>query len=153
MSTIADDPVDAIMQVMESAFDPAFGEAWTRRQISDALVLPSTHYLLARPTGASESGGVAGFILSRHVLDEEEVLLIAIAPQFRRRGIGRQLLTKFIEQAKSRGVCRVFLEMRDGNPAEGLYSEVGFERIGLRKGYYRGAIGGPIDAITFGRDI
>ena len=41
------DDLDRIMAVMEAAFDPAFGEAWTRRQVGDARVLPNTHYLLA----------------------------------------------------------------------------------------------------------
>lgn len=41
--------VDRIMAVMDAAFDPAYGEAWNRRQITDALVLPSTHALIDRP--------------------------------------------------------------------------------------------------------
>ena len=42
---------------MEAAFDPAYGEAWTRRQVGDALVLPNTHYLLCGPDGAEPGDG------------------------------------------------------------------------------------------------
>jgi hypothetical protein len=61
------DDLDRIMEVMEAAFDPAFGEAWTRPQVEDALILPNTHYLLAGPDGRApdEGGSVAGFVLSR----------------------------------------------------------------------------------------
>ena len=155
------DPVDAIMQVMQSAFPPAYGEAWTRRQVSDALTFAHTHYILAPVPGEIDLPGDAhvhgemasGFVLSRHAADEEELLLLAVSPQYRGQGIGRQLLLSFFANAKERGVSKLFLEMRDGNPAEHLYRHAGFVEVGRRKGYYRGAVGGPIDAITFGRDI
>lgn len=150
-----DDPVDAIMTVMHEAFDHSYGEAWTRRQVSDALVMPNTHYLLAG-TDHGETimpSQTQGFTLSRGAADEEELLLIAVRPQYRGRGTGKKLLGDFLEAAKKRGVRRVFLEMRAGNPAEHLYRQAGFEQVGLRKGYYRGAVGGPIDAITFACDL
>ena len=45
------DPLDAIMAVMESAFDPAYGEAWNRRQVSDALLLGTCRHMLIDPDG------------------------------------------------------------------------------------------------------
>lgn len=45
----------------------------------------------------------------------------------------------------------MFLEMRANNPAERIYRAAGFERIGIRKDYYRTADGGKLDAITFGK--
>ena len=86
--------LDRIMAVMEAAFDPAYGEAWNRRQVADALTLSSTHALVVDSEGVPIAEGdaaarvPAGFVLSRHVLDEEELLLIAVAPDARRRGIG-----------------------------------------------------------------
>lgn len=149
------DPVDAIMAVMQAAFDPAYGEAWTRRQVADSLVLPNTHYLLS---GHDESAEIdpritTGFTMSRSAADEEELLLIAVRPEYRGNGIGRNLLERLFEDAQRRRISRLFLEMRSGNPAEHLYRSMGFEQIGLRKGYYRGAVGGPLDAITLARDI
>ena len=146
--------LDALMVVMEAAFDPAFGEAWSRRQVEDALLLPGTHYLLAGLDGGPPAAGRAvGFALSRSVLDEEELLLLAIDPAHRRHGLGGRLLGRVIEAARERGVTRLFLEMRDGNPAEGVYRRFGFAPIGRRRNYYRRGSGGPCDAITFARTL
>ena len=155
MSSIALDPVDAIMAVMDRAFDPAFGEAWTRRQVSDALIVPNSHYWLADPTGAEPQSpaGTAGFLLSRHGADEEELLLLAVVPALRRRGIASALIERFACDAAGRGVTRLFLQMREGNAAERLYRAHGFEPIGRRREYYRSASGRRIDAITFGRPL
>ncbi len=149
------DALDAIMAVMEGAFDPRFGEAWTRRQVADSLTLRNVFFTLIDPAGADhvDPERVTGFALTRQVLDEEEILLIAVLPEHRGKGIGKQLLQEVIDRARNRSVTRVFLEMRDGNPAEHLYRGFGFEKIGHRAGYYRGAVGGPLDAITFAKDI
>lgn len=147
------DDLDRIMAVMEAAFDPAFGEAWTRRQVGDALVLPNTHYLLAGPDGRAplEGQAAAGFVLSRGAADEEELLLIAVDPRHRGRGIGGALIERFVAAARARGAARLFLEMREGNPAESLYRRHGFERVGRRRAYYRRGTAEPLDAITFAR--
>jgi ribosomal-protein-alanine N-acetyltransferase len=145
--------LDRIMAVMQTAFDPAYGEAWNRRQVSDALAMPNTHYILAGTDGGEPPHGAraVGFALSRGVLDEEELLLIAVDPAYRGRGIGTKLLQRYIEAAWSRGRRRLFLEMREGNPAHSLYRRAGFEPIGRRRNYYRSAAKGPLDAITYAR--
>ncbi|MFB0610948.1 GNAT family N-acetyltransferase [Aurantiacibacter poecillastricola] len=149
------DALDAIMAVMEDAFDPRYGEAWTRRQVADSLTLRNVYFTLLGPDGAEnfDPAMTAGFALTRQVLDEEEILLIAIRPSFRGLGLGKKLLGEVIARASGRSVTRIFLEMREGNPAEHLYARFGFEMIGRRNGYYRGAIDGPIDAITFSKTI
>ena len=148
---------EGIMHVMRGAFDPMFGEAWNTRQISDALVLPSTHALLVDKTGAlidsTYTGDPAGFVLSRHAADVEELLLIAVLPDYRGRGLGQVLIDRLFDRAAQRGVRRVFLEMRRGNPAIHLYRKVGFEPIGERPNYYKAADGTRIDAITMGRTL
>lgn len=143
--------LDRIMAVMESAFDPAFGEAWNRRQVEDILIFDSTHYCLLDRNGGPPATNepAAGFTLSRHSLDEEELLLIAVVPQARRHGIGGKLLERLISSARDREISRIFLEMRSGNPAESLYRAHGFEAVGKRPGYYRGADGQRIDGFTF----
>lgn len=150
------DPVEAIMAVMDEAFDPAFGEAWNRRQVSDALVLGTCRYRLIDPDGVvgeAFEGQAAGFFLAREVLDEDELLLFAIAPRWRGRGLGTALLRAFLDAARTRGASRVFLEMRAGNPAERLYGANGFHRVGMRPGYYRGSDGRRYDAISFAHDF
>lgn len=148
------DDVDRIMALMDAAFDPAFGEAWNRAQVTDALVMPNTHYVLAAIDGGPprEGEAAAGFALSRGAADEEELLLIAVHPEHRGRGIGGRLLERFIAEAQARGATRLFLEMRDGNRAESLYRRHGFESVGRRRHYYRRGSAGPLDAITFVRE-
>ncbi|AWW75213.1 ribosomal-protein-alanine acetyltransferase [Erythrobacter sp. KY5] len=149
------------MTIMEAAFDPVYGEAWNRRQVSDALAMPSTHALVLDSDGDPiESGPCgqakqhpAGFVLTRFAADEEELLLIAVTPEMRGRGLGEKLMQHFFDMAKSRGVNRIFLEMRRGNPAVHLYQKVGFEPIGQRRNYYRLSNGERVDAITFGRSL
>lgn len=148
------DDLDRIMAVMEAAFDPTYGEAWNRRQVEDALLIGNCHYGLLDGFGDPPSDGAeaAGFFLSRHGYEEEELLLIAVDPRFRRRGVGRALLEQFAHEAHTRGAKRLLLEMRRGNPAELLYRDFGFAPIGERIDYYRSADGTRIDAITFARD-
>lgn len=154
------DEVDHIMDVMAAAFDPIYGEAWNRRQVIDALTLGNCSSCVLGWNGRRIGNGstadgerAAGFYMSRHAFDEEELLLIAVSPEARRRGIGRRLLELFEEGARSRGATRLILEMRDGNPAEALYVAAGFQPIGRRAKYYRGPDGTRIDAITFARPV
>ncbi len=149
------DDVDWIMDVMAGAFDPHWGEAWNRRQITSALQLPTTLYRLIdadgrRPDGA---GTAAGFTLTRAIAGEEELLLIAVRPEQRGNGLGRQLLAHLIKDATTRGAERIFLEMRSNNPAERLYRSLGFVPIGLRKDYYVLKDGSRLDAITFAKSL
>lgn len=147
------DALDGIMAVMEAAFDPAYGEAWNRRQVSDALVMPKTRFVLLDVAGGSpaDAADAAGFTLSRQTLDEEELLLIAVAPWARRRGVGHSLMRQFLATSAHNGVSRQFLEMRAGNPAEALYLAHGFAPVGRRPNYYRAGNLGPFDAITYSR--
>lgn len=145
------DDVDRIMEVMALAFPPEYGESWNRRQVSDALLLAGTHHALIGSDGSPQpeaDATVAGFYLSRGLFDEEELLLFAIAPAWRRRGLGHALLQQFIESARNRGKKRLFLEMRRNNPAGILYAAHGFRPIGIRPRYYRALNGDRIDDIT-----
>lgn len=141
----ARDIADAIMPVMECAFDPAFGEAWTLAQVHSALCMPTCQAVLVQ----QPDGRIAGFAMTRTVLDEQELLLIAVAPWARRRGIGQLLIETLKDRAFQLGVKSIFLEMRDGNPAEALYRSCNFVNIGQRPNYYTGADGARFDALTF----
>lgn len=151
----AGDDLDRIMAVMETAFEPHWGEAWNRRQVSDSLRFPNTYYRLVDQTGATPEGEMpaAGFTLVRAAPGEEELLLIAVDPDCRGHGLGGELLRLFAEDARTRGAEKVFLEMRSNNPAQSLYLANGFEPIGRRRDYYRLSDGTRIDAITFGKTL
>ena len=150
-----DDELDAIMAVMQSAFDPHWREAWTRAQVRDSLAMPTTHALLiqAGSPAPGVEGDTVGFTLSRQGADEEELLLIAVDPDFRGRGMGTRLIANLAKASKARGVRRLFLEMRANNPAQNLYRRSGFKPIGVRPSYYRALDGQSIDAITFAREL
>ena len=85
-----------------------------------------------------EGQDLSGFIYGRRVLDEGEVLNLAVSADFRRRGIGASLVTTLCAVFGRDGVHRVFLEVRASNrPAVELYNDLGFQRVGERPGYYR----------------
>ena len=145
------DHIDHIMAVMQAAFDPAFGEAWSRRQVEDALLKGNCRVVVIDCAGGVPGYGaaIAGFALLRAVLDEEELLLFAIDPAHRRQGLGAQLLQIIIAQSRQAGMRKIFLEMRRGNSAERLYARYGFVVVGHRPDYYRSALNEPIDAASF----
>jgi ribosomal-protein-alanine N-acetyltransferase len=149
------DDVDRIMAIMSAAFEPEFGEAWTRRQVEDALLVGNCHAFLAGDTGAPALPGerAVGFSLSRTGYEEEELLLFAVLPNYRAHGIGRAILDTLSLSASRRGAKRLLLEMRRGNPAESLYRTFGFTLIGERKDYYRTPLGTRIDALTFACEL
>ena len=149
------DDIDRAMAVMQAAFDPAFGEAWTRRQLEDSLLSGHCQLTLIGPDGAppADAAPAAGFALVRTMIDEQELLLLAIDPLWRRRGLGAKLLEQIIASAHQHGMVRMLLEMRAGNSAENLYRAFSFEAVGKRTKYFRTPSGEMLDAITFSRSI
>lgn len=141
--------LDGAMTVMTRAFDPRYGEAWTAAQCNGVLTMPGADLLIAR----DPSGAPIGFALLRTVLSETELMLIAVAPESRGRGVARALLGESVRRATHLGARRFLLEVRADNDALSLYRHVGFVAIGRRRDYYRG-IGGELrDAITLAREI
>lgn len=135
--------LDEVMVTMRAAFDPAYGEAWTHGQCSGIFGLTGVWLHLARIDGQP-----AGFALARAIMDEAELLLLAVPPAARRRGVGRAMLDAVADEARRRGAIQLHLEMRDNNDAIALYAGAGFVEIGRRSRYYRGQDGQCFDAIT-----
>jgi ribosomal-protein-alanine N-acetyltransferase len=78
-----------------------------------------------------------GFALFRQVLDEAELLTIAVAPEHGNNGVGRALLRHGLDHLGASGCRRVFLEVAPSNaPALALYAAAGFEKVGERSRYY-----------------
>jgi len=144
------DQLDSVMEVMDAAFGDQFGEAWTRSQLSGILPMAGVFLILAEDR-ASDS--VVGFSLSRTVADEAELLLIAVLPDEQRRGVGALLLDDFLDRAREKGASRVHLEVRDGNPAIGMYRTAGFSPVGRRRNYYHARSGKRYDAITLAYEL
>jgi [ribosomal protein S18]-alanine N-acetyltransferase len=82
-------------------------------------------------------GILVGFILSRLVLDEAEILSVAVASAWRGRGLARQLLDTNLRRLAARGTRSVFLEVGEANvAARRLYRGAGFRDVGRRESYY-----------------
>ncbi len=137
------DDLDDVMRIMRAAFQPCFGEAWTRSQCAGILPMNGVGLTIAEgPHGA------AGFSLARCVADEAELLLIAVAPSSQRMGVGQSLLDDFVTTARDAGAARLHLEVREGNPAVAMYRAAGFAPAGRRRNYYHGPDGCAYDAVT-----
>ena len=149
--------LDGMMGVMHAAFDPAFGEAWTERQMASSLLIPGTRFALIDAVGVigppARKVPTAGFYLARRVVDEEELLLLAVAPEYRRHAFATRLMEHLLGNAADYGVRRVFLEMREDNEAGRFYSRLDFQQVGLRRDYYRGADGLLRNAVTMSLNL
>ncbi len=162
MSTLAppvilpadDRHLDRMMAVMRASFDSRFGEAWTTTQLAGGLSLGGS--FARRALDPQDAGGDAllGFSLARAVLDEAELLLVAVVPEARGKGIGRGLIEQALLDSRRHGCGRMFLEVRENNhSARQLYHACGFFDIGRRDNYYSGMNGGRFAAITMQRRI
>lgn len=140
--------LDRVDRVMADAFDPRWGEAWTRNQVIGILAVPGVWLTIAELNGRT-----VGFALTRGVLDEAELLLLAVMPEARRRGVGAALLRAVMADCATRKISRIHLEVRAGNDAIKLYTSSGFSKIGERRDYYRGVDGRTYSALTLHRKI
>lgn len=140
--------IGAVMEVMERAFDPAYGEAWSAGQCLGMLSLPGVWLSFAE-----DGAQTTGFALSRLLMDEAELLLLAVEPGARGQGVGRALIERTVALAAEKGAHRLLLEVRDDNRALDLYRCAGFSEIGRRRNYYHGKDGATRDALTLARPI
>jgi ribosomal-protein-alanine N-acetyltransferase len=96
----------------------------------------------------------SGFVLSRIVLDEAEIITVAVAPEARGKGHARPLLSHHLDALSRRGVARVHLEVEEGNgPAIAAYRRLGFQETGRREGYYQKPDGTRVSALTMALDL
>ena len=93
-------------------------------------------------------GEILGYVVFMVAVDEAHLLNISIVAEYQRKGLGRWLLGATMENARACNMRRMLLEVRFSNSAAlGLYRDVGFREIGLRRGYYS-ADNGREDAVV-----
>jgi [ribosomal protein S18]-alanine N-acetyltransferase len=110
-----------------------FSDPWSENSFREALGSPWTFGLVAHA-----GNRIAGYLVGREVAGTGEVLNLAVAPDYRRRGVARALLRAGIGYLRKRRVEEVFLEVRESNQsAQALYLSSGFRPIGQRSAYYR----------------
>ena len=90
-----------------------------------------------------------GFIVYRTVADEAEIITIGVDPETRRNGIASAMIRIIEKDVKNQGVKKIFLEVASNNiPAQKLYENSGYTKVGLRPKYYDG-----VDAILMAKDL
>ena len=132
----------------------SFSDPWTEETLGTALSSERMMVLVADEGGEALGDGAArlvGYVVALVVAPDAEIADLAVAPDARRRGIGRALLTRALGDLTASAVQWVHLEVRESNrAARTLYEAAGFRAVGRRRGYYRRPIE---DALLLTREI
>ena len=112
----------------------SFIQPWSRGSfLSELRKVPPSLYLIRRESGVC----VLGYLCFWLVADEIQLLNLAVHPDHRRKGLGRQLVNFLLDQAREKGISKVLLEVRASNQtAIALYRSFNFEVLYTRPGYY-----------------
>ncbi len=109
-----------------------FSDPWSEKSVASELDNPLSLWLIAEADGV-----IAGYVGSQTVLDSADMMNLAVSQDFRRQGIGEQLVNSLTEALAEKGVKTLLLEVRISNePAKQLYQKLGFEIVGKRPRYY-----------------
>ena len=120
--------IEAIAEIEKQSFS----DPWTAEMLKDALRFPVYHTFLAE-----EDGQICGYGCLIVLFEDAELANVAVAPDFRKKGVGKLLMESMHEKAKALGAERMLLEVRVSNqPAIGLYEKYGYSRYGKREKYY-----------------
>jgi [ribosomal protein S18]-alanine N-acetyltransferase len=107
---------------------------WSEESFREALSWSGGVALVSEANGT-----VTGFLIGRRVEEDAEIFNLGVLASTRRTGLGSALLRAALEEFRTRGVTRVFLEVRESNtPGISFYAKHGFAGMGKRRGYYRG---------------
>ncbi len=110
-----------------------FRESWSVRILKESMESFWNLFLVIQ-----KGEKLIGYGTACVIAGEGEIQRIAILPEFRQKGLGRELLAALVKTAKERGARSVTLEVRESNlPARRLYISAGFQEEGRRKDYYR----------------
>ena len=127
----------------------SFRRGWSEQEVEGLLT--DRHVIAHR---AMTGRTIAGFIMSRLVEDEAEILSVAVAGSRRGRGLARNLLNLHMRRLAALGARAVFLEVDEHNAAAiRLYDRAGFHEISRRPIYYPGAGDKAVAALVLRRDL
>lgn len=109
-----------------------FSDPWSENSIASELQNRISYWLVAE-----DDGEIAGYVGSQSVLDGADMMNLAVAPNYRRQGIGEALVRGLVEHLRQKGIIALLLEVRVSNaPAIALYEKMGFQQVGRRPNYY-----------------
>lgn len=121
--------LDEVMEVESHCFKTPWSRYSFMCELTDNQF---SHYIVAR-----HNGKIIGYGGMWIILDEAHVTNIGVLPEYRGKGVGETLMRSLMALAKSNGANKMTLEVRKSNYiAQNLYSKLGFEPVGIRRGYY-----------------
>lgn len=110
-----------------------FSDPWSEKSIETELSCRLSLWLVAL-----DGEMVVGYVGSQTVIDETDMMNIAVHPEYRRRGIAEALIDALVNALREKGSRALSLEVRASNdPAITLYQKMGFSQVGRRPNYYR----------------
>lgn len=131
-----------------------FPRPWNDGEFHSLLMQPNVFGFVARQLNGFFKPPLAGFVLTREVAGEAEILTIAVHLKAARFGLGWRLMQAAIREVRARGGESLFLEVDDGNHAAlGLYRKMGFQKVGERPAYYTDKNGVRTTALVMKRDL
>lgn len=114
----------------------AFARGWSDGEFQNLINDEKVISLIARDMSKQPSKPI-GFMLIRWVLDEAEILTIAVSKEAQRSGVGFALIDEGLRRLHAMRIAALFLEVEEGNqPALKLYRKMGFKKVGRRDNYY-----------------
>lgn len=109
-----------------------FSDPWTDKMLEKGFASPIFYGILLE-----EQGEILGYACETVLFEDAEIAIVAVAPNYRKQGLGKVLVERLENIAISRGAENLFLEVRVSNSAAlALYQGFGFEIIRTRKRYY-----------------
>ena len=137
------DDAPGVHAIMSTVFESFPNEVWDIPNLSNAFESGESLVL-------EKAGRLIGYCLVRTVLDEAEILSIAIIPSEQNKGAAASLLTRTLSNLERKKTLSVYLEVRESNTyAEKLYLKHGFACIGKRKDYYTSDASDKENAIMY----
>ena len=129
----------------------AFAHAWEEEEFAALIAQPGTFGFVARRPGHRAPEGL---VLARLVVDEAEILTIAVDRSARGKGVGRLLMDMVLQHLHAERALALFLEVDETNaPALALYRRLRFEEVGRRPAYYPGPDGQRTSALIMKRSL
>ncbi|MBB4183737.1 GNAT family N-acetyltransferase [Sinorhizobium terangae] len=131
-----------------------FASPWSDGEIHALLSQDTVFGFVARQTSGAFRPAFGGFVLSRAVAGEAEILTIGVDPRFIRSGLGWRLMQAAMREALVKGSEALFLEVDETNEAAlGLYQKLGFLKVGERRAYYQSSTGARTAALVMRLDL
>ena len=110
-----------------------FSDPWSGKSVASEVENPLSCWMVAL-----DGETVAGYVGSQTVMDETDMMNVAVHPDSRRQGVARALILALIGELRKRGSRCLTLEVRTSNdPARALYESLGFAHVGTRRNYYQ----------------